>query len=84
MPSRARDTHTTNRVVRTPDGIWKAYGRIMARLGRSRAEDLLEHMRTTIRGHGDQQDLADLEAGDAELASHRSRRGGRPRRTPPA
>jgi len=79
MPSRASETHTTNRVVRVPDGIWTAYSRVSKRLGRSRSEDLLAHMRRTIRRHGDAQDLADLAAGDAEMAGHRSRKSARTR-----
>lgn len=80
MPSRSSDTHTTNRVIRAPDGIWQAYGRVCKRLGMSRAEHLLAYMRRTIQRHGDDQDKAGLAAGDAELAAHRSNKGGRPRR----
>ena len=78
MPSRASETHTTNRAIRVPDGIWDAYGRVCKRLGYPRAGYLLAHMRRTIRRYGDEQDQADLAAGDAEMAAHRSRKGGRP------
>lgn len=80
VPSRTKETHTVNRVIRVPDGIWNAYERVCKRLGRSRAEDLLAHMRRTIKRHGDEQDLADLAAGEAELAANRANKGGRPRR----
>ncbi|HEX6520963.1 MAG TPA: hypothetical protein VF070_13270 [Streptosporangiaceae bacterium] len=57
------------------------YGRVCVRLGRDRTEDLLDHMRRQITEHGDEADLADLEAAQRELAERRSRKGGRPRRT---
>jgi hypothetical protein len=62
--------------------MWAAYGRICARLGRDRTEDLLKHMREQISEHGDEQDLADLAEAEAELAERRARKGGRPRRRP--
>jgi hypothetical protein len=62
--------------------MWAAYGRVCARLRRDRTEDLLAHMRGQIREHGDEQDLADLSAAEAELAERRSRKGGRPRKPP--
>jgi hypothetical protein len=61
--------------------MWAAYGRVCARLGRDRTEDLLDRIRQQIREHGDETDLADLAAAEAELAERRSRKGGRPRRT---
>ncbi|WP_300613410.1 hypothetical protein [Trebonia sp.] len=67
--------------IRVPRLMWAAYGRVCARLGRDRTEDLLAHMRRQVRRHGDEADLADLAAAEAELAERRSRRGGRPRRT---
>lgn len=60
--------------------MWAAYGRICARLGRDRTEDLLAHMREQISEHGDEQDLVDLADAEAELAERRARKGGRPRR----
>jgi hypothetical protein len=56
-----------------------AYGRVCARLGRDRTEDLLGHMRRQIKRHGDEPDLADLAAAEDELRERRSRKGGRPR-----
>lgn len=67
--------------IRVPRLMWAAYGRVCARLGRDRTEDLLAHMRRQIKRHGEEQDLADLAAADAELAERRSRKGGRPRKT---
>jgi hypothetical protein len=64
--------------IRVPRLMWAAYGRVCARLGRDRTEDLLAHMRRQIRRHGDEADLADLASADEELAERRSRKGGRP------
>lgn len=66
--------------IRVPRRMWAAFGRVCARLGRDRTEDLLAHMREQIERHGDEQDLADLEAAEEELRERRSRKGGRPRR----
>jgi hypothetical protein len=60
--------------------MWRAYGRVCARLGVDRTADLLEHMRRQIERHGDGEDRADLAAADRELAERRSRKGGRPRK----
>lgn len=65
--------------IRVPRLMWAAYGRVCARLGRDRTEDLMGHMRQQVTQHGDEQDLADLAAAEAELAERRSRKGGRPR-----
>jgi len=66
--------------LRVPRAMWAAYARVCARLGRDRSEDLLDHIRGRIREHGDEADLADLAAAEAELAERRSRKGGRPPR----
>lgn len=65
--------------IRVPRRMWAAYGRVCARLGRDRTEDLISHIRRQIKGHGDAEDLADLEAAEEELRERRSRKGGRPR-----
>jgi hypothetical protein len=65
--------------IRVPRRMWAAYGRVCARLGRGRTEDLIGHIRQQITGHGDAEDLADLEAAEEELRERRSRKGGRPR-----
>jgi hypothetical protein len=64
--------------IRIPRRMWAAYGRVCARLGRDRTEDLLAHIRRQIKRHGEQEDLADLEAAEEELRERRSRKGGRP------
>ena len=64
--------------IRVPRLMWAAYGRVCARLGRDRTEDLLAHMRRQIKRHGDPADLADLAGAEAELAERRARKGGRP------
>jgi hypothetical protein len=66
--------------IRVPRSMWAAYGRVCGRLGHDRTEDLLGHMRQQITAHGDEADLADLAAADAELSERRARKGGRPRR----
>jgi hypothetical protein len=65
--------------IRVPRLMWAAYGRVCARLGKDRTEDLLAHMRRQIRRHGDEADLADLAAAEDELRERRARKGGRPR-----
>jgi hypothetical protein len=67
--------------IRVPRSMWTAYGRVCDRLGTDRTKDLMDHMRRQITEHGDEQDLADLEAADAELAERRARKGGRPRKS---
>lgn len=66
--------------IRVPRKMWAAYGRVCARLGRDRTEDLLTHVREQIKEHGDAQDLAELAEAEAELAARRARKGGRPRK----
>jgi hypothetical protein len=67
--------------IRVPRSMWAAYGRVCERLGTGRSEDLVDHMRGRILEHGDDQDKADLEAAEQELAERRSRKGGRPPKT---
>ena len=55
--------------IRVPRLMWAAYGRVCARLGRDRTEDLLGHMRRQIRRHGDEADLADLTRPTTNCAS---------------
>jgi len=71
-------TPTTN--IRVPRLMWDAYGRVCARLGRDRTEDLISHIRRQVAGQGDAADLADLAAAEEELRERRSRKGGRPRK----
>ena len=67
--------------IRVPRVMWAAYGRVCARLGKDRTEDLLAHMRRQIKRHGDETDLGDLAAAEEELRERRSRKGGRPRKS---
>lgn len=67
--------------IRVPRAMWVAYGRVCERLGRDRTKDMIDHMRRQIMEHGDEQDLADLAAGEAEMAETRARKGGRPRKS---
>ena len=65
--------------IRVPRAMWAAYGRVCARLGRDRTEDLLAHIRRQIKRNGDEADLADLASSEEELRERRARKGGRPR-----
>lgn len=72
--------HTHHTRFRIPKRMWDAYGRVTGRLGTDRTARLLDHVRADIREHGNEQDLADLEAAEQELIERRSRKGGRPRK----
>lgn len=74
--------HTPTWRVRMPSAMWRAYGRVTARLGTNRSADLVQHVRDRIREHGDEHDLADLQHADDELMLRRARKGGRPRKHP--
>lgn len=74
------DKHTYATRFRIPRKMWQAYGRVTARLGDDRTTDLLDHVRKRIKKYGDEQDLADLEAAEQELAERRARKGGRPKK----
>lgn len=74
--------HTHHTRFRIPRRMWNAYGRATEQLGTTRSADLLDHVRTVIREHGDERDLADLEAAEQELTERRARKGGRPRKSP--
>jgi len=73
---------TPHQPLRVPDGMWQAFGRVCKRQGTSRNARIVEMIRSEIRRHGDDRDLADLEAADAELRERRSRKGIRHRRRP--
>lgn len=70
--------HTYATRFRIPKRMWDAYGRVADRLGTDRTADLLDHVRATIKKHGNDQDKAELAAAERELAERRSRKGGRP------
>ncbi len=75
-----RADHTPTVKIRVPRSLWSAYGRVSARKGRDRTEDLLTHMCRQIELLGDDTDRADLAAAEAELSERRARKGGRPRK----
>ncbi|MEO3853692.1 hypothetical protein [Acrocarpospora sp. B8E8] len=76
--------HTHQTRFRIPKPMWEAFGRVADRLGSNRTARLLDHVRADIREHGDERDIADLDAGDLELLERRSRKGGRPPQKPRA
>ncbi|GAA3215663.1 hypothetical protein GCM10010468_37250 [Actinocorallia longicatena] len=72
--------HTPIRRLRASDGLWATYETVCRRtFGRSRSEDLVEHMRTIVREHGTDEELAVLEEAERETEERRARKGGRPR-----
>ncbi|MGW0881422.1 hypothetical protein [Streptomyces sp. NPDC002671] len=62
--------------------LWQAYGRVCERLGTDRTNDVLDHMKTRILEHGTDEDRADLERAEKEVAERRARKGGRPKADP--
>jgi hypothetical protein len=70
--------HTFITRFRIPRRMWTAYGNVTKRLGTDRSNDLVEHVRATIREHGTADEIAELEAAEQELTERRSRKGGRP------
>lgn len=63
--------------LRVPLAMWRAFGRVCKRQGTNRNARITAMIRAEIRRHGDERDLADLEAADAELKERRSRKGNR-------
>lgn len=62
--------------VGPPLGIGAAgFGRVCKRQGTSRNARIMAMIRADICQHGDDRDLADLDAADAELRQRRSRKG---------
>jgi hypothetical protein len=72
--------HTFSTRFRIPRRLWDAYGRVTDRLDTDRSADLLDHVRATVKEHGDEQDHDDLAAAEQELAERRARKGGRPKK----
>lgn len=72
--------HTPPRKVRVADPLWNAYESVCKRVfGRTRSEDLVEHMRDVVRDHGTKAELALLAQADQERAEREARRqAGRP------
>lgn len=84
QPEAKPKRHTTAKPIRVPEPLWKAYGRVCDRLDTDRTKDLLDHMRDRIREHGTDEDTADLERAEQEIAERRARKGGRPPGSPNA
>lgn len=74
--------HTYSPKFRIPRRMWDAYGTAAERHGTDRSADLVDHVRSFIREHGNEQELAELAAAEQELAERRARKGGRPRKAP--
>ncbi|MFJ5151383.1 hypothetical protein ACIQCF_07305 [Streptomyces sp. NPDC088353] len=72
--------HTFITRFRIPRSMWDAYGTAAAREGIDRSADLVDHVRDFIRKHGNEQELAALEAAEQELTERRARKGGRPKK----
>jgi len=49
MVSRAKDTHTPNRVVRVEESLWREYGEACAADGATRSDDIRGHMERKVR-----------------------------------
>lgn len=75
--------HTPVRRLRASDDLWDAFETVCKRVfGQSRSKNLVEHMRATVREHGNKEELKKLERDEAETAARQSRiRQGRPRKT---
>lgn len=80
--SEAPKRHTTPRPIRVPDPLWQAYGRVCERLGTDRTNDVLDHMKARVLEHGTDEDRADLDRAEKEVAERRARKGGRPKAEP--
>lgn len=72
--------HTFVTRFRIPRRMWDAYGTAAARQGIDRSTDLVDHVRDFICEHGNEQERAELDAAERELAERRARKGGRPRK----
>jgi len=75
-------THTPPQRFRAPNPMWQAYDNVCRRLGVTRTDDLIAHIREQITRHGTPEDLELLAEADRELAERRARKGGRPRTKP--
>lgn len=73
--------HTPVQRFRAPRDLWNAYETVCKRVfGQRRSENLVDHMRETIREHGNAREKAQLARADEELAERRARmERGRPK-----
>lgn len=75
------DGVTRPHAIRAPTVMWQAWGRVCKRLETNRTARILDLLRSDIEKHGDDQDRADLAAGEQELAERRARlHPGRPKK----
>lgn len=74
--------HTFSTRFRIPRRMWDAYGTAATRQGIDRSTDLVDHVRSFIKQHGNEHERAELAAAEHELAERRARKGGRPKRAP--
>jgi|GEM_PF-2011922 len=72
--------HTFTTKFRIPRRMWDAYGTAASRQGVDRSADLVDHVRDFLREHGNEHELAELDAAEQELTERRARKGGRPRK----
>lgn len=72
--------HTFITKFRIPRRMWDAYGTAAAREGVDRSADLVDHVRSFIEQHGNEDERAELAAAEQELAERRARKGGRPKK----
>jgi hypothetical protein len=72
--------HTFATRFRIPRRMWDAYGTAAERMGVDRSADLVDHVRSFIKEHGNEQELTALAAAEQELAERRARKGGRPKK----
>jgi hypothetical protein len=56
--------------------LWSAYDTVCKGLGRTRAEDINQHIREQVRRHGGPAELELLKQAEAEVAERRSRQVG--------
>lgn len=82
MVSAAKDTHTVNRVVRIPNGLWDVFGEVAGELGMSRAAAVIADMQRLVNKHGTEDQINRMNAAMEDMAERRARKGGRPRKQP--
>lgn len=67
------DQTTKPRQFRVADGAWETYAEVCARLGKTRAEDLNDHIRRMIKRHGTPEEKSRLADAEAEVEQRRVR-----------
>jgi hypothetical protein len=74
--------HTPIHRIRCADPLWDAYGSVVKRVfDQPRSEHLIDHMKTTVEEHGNDEEQEKLAQAIAEIAERQARiRQGRPPR----